>query len=77
MPERIAKTSVLGKLYGEKRMNCRVSRIFRRDIFVKTLSKTMFRKDFLYICLNWQAALEHGKLKENIVNSSIFKGLGR
>ena len=25
----------------------------------------MFMKDFLYICLSWPAALEHGKIEEN------------
>ena len=38
---------------------------------------TMFLKDFLYICLSWPAALEHGKIEENCVSSNVFKGLGR
>ena len=42
----------------------------------KTLSKTMFWKDFLYICWIWLPALEHGKVEENTVNSSIFNGWG-
>ena len=29
----------------------------------------MFWKDFLYICLSWPAALEHGKIEESTVNS--------
>ena len=37
----------------------------------------MFLNDFLYICLSWPAALAHGKIEENIVNSCVFKGLGR
>ena len=37
----------------------------------------MFLKDFLYICLSWPAALAHGKIEENSVNSGVFKGLGR
>ena len=37
----------------------------------------MFLKDFLYICLSWLAALEHGQIEENSVNSGVFKGLGR
>ena len=36
----------------------------------------MFWKDFLYICLSWPAALEHGQIEEYTVNSGIFKGLG-
>ena len=42
----------------------------------KTLSKTMFWKDFLYICWSWLPALEHGKIEENTVNSGIFNGWG-
>ena len=38
----------------------------------KTLSKTMFWKDFLYICWSWLPALEHGKIEENTVNRGIF-----
>ena len=34
---------------------------------VKTLWKTMFWKDLLYLCLSWPAALDHGKFQENIV----------
>ena len=36
----------------------------------------MFLKDFWYICLSWPAALEHGTIEENSVNSGVFKGLG-
>ena len=44
----------------------------------KTLSKTMFWKDFLYIyiCWSWLPALDHGKIEENTVNSGIFNGWG-
>ena len=42
----------------------------------KTLSKTMFWKDFLYICWSWLPALAHGKIEENTVNSGIFNGWG-
>ena len=31
--------------------------------------------DFLYLCLSWPAALEHGKIEENNVNIGICKGL--
>ena len=34
----------------------------------------MFWKDFLYLCLSWPAALEHGKIDENTVNSCFFQG---
>ena len=44
---------------------------------VNTLKKTMFLNYFLYICLSWPAALAHGKIEENSVNSAVFKGLGR
>ena len=37
----------------------------------------MFLNDFLYICLSWPAALAHGKIEENSVNSGVFKVLGR
>ena len=37
----------------------------------------MFWKDFLFVCLSWPAALEHGKKEENTINSGIFEGLGR
>ena len=37
----------------------------------------MFLKVFLYICLSWPAALEHGQIEENCVNRGVFKGLGR
>ena len=37
----------------------------------------MLLNDFLYICLSWPAALAHGKIEENSVNSCVFKGLGR
>ena len=37
----------------------------------------MFLKDFVYICLSWPAALEHGQIEENSVNSGVFKGLGK
>ena len=36
----------------------------------------MFWKDFLYVCLTWPAALEHGKLEENNVNSGVFQVWG-
>ena len=42
----------------------------------KTLSNTMFCKDFFYICWTWLPALEHGKIEENTVNSGIFNGWG-
>ena len=47
----------------------------------KTLSNTMFCKDFLYICWTWLPALEHGNIEENTVNTDIFnvwgdKGIG-
>ena len=32
----------------------------------------MFLKDFVYICLSWPAALEHGKVEETSVNSGVF-----
>ena len=37
----------------------------------------MFLKVFLNIFLSWPAALAHGKIEENSVNSGVFKGLGR
>ena len=48
----------------------------KREPFA-THSGKMFLKDFLYICLNGPTSLEHGKIEENSVNSSVFKGLGR
>ena len=36
-----------------------------------------FEGFFVYIRLSWPAALEHGKIEENSVNSGVFKGLGR
>ena len=36
----------------------------------------MFWKDILHICLSWLAAVEHGKIEENTVNSGIFDGVG-
>ena len=65
--ENTARTSVLDRLDAEKRVNYSVFDI----------ENTMFLKDFLYICLSWPAALAHGKIEENSVNSGVFKGLGR
>ena len=31
---------------------------------------------YIYICWSWLPALEHGKIEENTVNSSIFNGWG-
>ena len=59
-------------LYGKKRVNYR---LFDWNVG-KTLSKTMFWKDFLYICWSWLPALAHGKIEENTVNSGIFNGWG-
>ena len=71
--ENTAKISVLDRLYAEKRVNYDV---FDGKHCKKTVKK-MFLKDFLYICLSWPAALAHGKIEENSVNSGVFKGLGR
>ena len=49
--------------------------MFLTENIVKTTNVVF--EDFLYICLSWPAALEHGKIEENSVNSSVFKGLGR
>ena len=54
---------------------CKLPSVWLENIG-KTLSKTMFWKDFLYICWSWLPALEHGKIEENTVNSGIFNGWG-
>ena len=68
-----AKTSVLDRLYGEKLVNYNV---FDGKHFKNTVKNNVL-EGFLYLCLNWPAALEHGKIKENTINSGIFKGLER
>ena len=70
--ENTAITNVLDRLYAEHRVYYRV---FDGKHFKNTVKNNVF-EGFLYICLNWPAALEHGKIEENIVNSSLFKGLG-
>ena len=72
--ENTAKTSVLDRLYAEKRVNYGV---FDGRHCKNTVRKNNVFEGFLDICLSWPAALEHGKIEENTVNSGVFKGLGR
>ena len=36
----------------------------------------MLWKDILHICLSWLAAVEHGKIEENIVNTDFMAKMG-
>ena len=57
---RALTTSVLDRLYGEKHVNYCVF----DGKHCKNTVETMFWKDFLYLCLSWPAALEHGKIEK-------------
>ena len=70
--ENTAKTSVLDRLYGEKRVNYRVV----DGKHYKNTVKNNVLEDFI-VYLSWPAALEHGKIEENAATSGMFKGLGR
>ena len=62
--ENTAKTSVLDRLYAEKRVNYGA---FDGKKWKNTEKNNAF-EEFLYICWSWPAALAHGKIEENSVN---------
>ena len=70
--ENTAKSSVLDRLSGEKRVYINY-RVFDGK-HCKRISRIYI---YIYIYLTWPPALEHGKIEENTANSGIFKGLGR